>query len=270
MAETLTGANNSTTYRESIVDVATYPTVIRRAGSGRPLLFLHGAFFPTTWSPLHDLLAEHAEVIAPLHPGYSEGGPPDWLRGFDDLVLHYHDLTDALGVTRFDLVGYDLGGWVAALFARFYPERVRSLTLIAASGLLVPNAPMLEFLAANPARVSDALFNGEPLPGYAPPGPSDIDRFVDGYGQNGVTARLIWERRYDPRFDRRAPRIMMPSLVIAASEDRIVPAAHARRWADLLGDSRLTMLDQCGHALPVQSAAQVASTIHSFLAEVPS
>ena len=129
MIETFAASDNSTTFRESIVDVATYPTIVRRAGSGRPLLYLHGAFFPTAWLPLHDLLSQQAEVIAPLHPGYREGGPPDWLRGFDDLVLHYHDLTDALGVDRFDLVGYDLGGWVAAQFACFYPERVRSLQL---------------------------------------------------------------------------------------------------------------------------------------------
>lgn len=270
MIEALAESENSTNFREAIVDVAGYPTFVRRAGSGRPLVFLHGAFFPTAWLPLYDLLAEKAEVIAPLHPGYREGGPPDWLRGFDDLVLHYHDFVDALSLDRIDLVGYDLGGWAAAQFARFYPERVRSLTLIAASGLLVPDAPPFEFLAASADRVRNALFNGDPPASYPAPDPADIDGFVEGYGENGVTARLIWERRYDPRLDRRASQLRMPCLVIAASEDRIVPAAHARRWSQLLVASRTVMLENCGHGLPVQCAAEIASAIQSFLAEVPS
>ena len=107
----------TSTYSMSTVDVSGVATLVRRAGRGRPLLFLHGAFFPTRWLPLYDRLAEYADVIAPVHPGYAEGDPPDWVRGFDDLVLHYHDLLNALGVDTVDVVGYDLGGWLAAQFA---------------------------------------------------------------------------------------------------------------------------------------------------------
>jgi pimeloyl-ACP methyl ester carboxylesterase len=252
------------------IDVGGERTSYRRAGEGHPLLFLHGAFFPTSWTRLHGLLADSADLIAPIHPGYVEGAPPDWLRGFDDLVLHYHDLLDAFEVSQVDLVGYDLGGWIAATIACFYPERVRTLTLVASSGLLVPGAPALEFLAADPRRVVDALFNGAPPEDHRVPDPSDIAGFVERYGENGVTARLIWERRYDTRLDRRVSRLAMPVLVIGADDDRIIPAAHARRWASLIPDSRLVMLDGCGHALPLQAADDVAAAITTFLTEVSS
>jgi pimeloyl-ACP methyl ester carboxylesterase len=255
---------------ETVVDVAGHPTVVRRAGSGRPLLYLHGAFFPTRWLPFHDRLGAHADVIAPLHPGYREGGPPDWLRGFDDLVLHYHDLLDVLDLERVDVVGYDLGGWLAAQLSRFYPERVRSLTLVSASGLRMPDAPMFEFLAADPRRVIDALFNGEPGEHAADlPNPADVGSFVEAYGENGVTARLIWERRYDHRLDRRSLGLRMPSLVITPDDDRVVPVAHAHRWAELLPDSRLVTLAGVGHALVVQAPDELSSAIATFLSEVP-
>ncbi len=115
----------------TMLDVAGTPVAVRRKGSGRPLLFLHGAGFTGQWLRFHEALAQGADVIAPEHVGF--GGTPlqDWLDGFDDLVLHYDDLRATLGLDEpFDLVGYSLGGWIAAAYATFYPEKLRSLTLI--------------------------------------------------------------------------------------------------------------------------------------------
>jgi pimeloyl-ACP methyl ester carboxylesterase len=252
------------------VEVQGWPTTVRRSGSGRTVVFLHGAFFPTRWLPFHTLLAERADVVAPVHPGYLEGGPPAWLRGFDDLVLHQRALLDQLGVDRFDLVGYDIGGWMAANLAAFHPDRVRSLTVIAPMGLRVPDSPPMEWLAADPARTVDAMFNGDvgDHAGMFPP-PSDIEGFVEAYGENGVTARLIWERRYDTRLDRRLEHLTTPAHVITPSDDRIVPSAHAERWHELLRDSRLTRLDGVGHALIVQDPSTVATAVVDFIESVP-
>ena len=41
------------------------------AGSGDPVLYLHGEGRPT-WTPFLDTLAEQHRVIVPLHPGYGE------------------------------------------------------------------------------------------------------------------------------------------------------------------------------------------------------
>jgi pimeloyl-ACP methyl ester carboxylesterase len=233
-------------------------------------VFLHGAFFPTNWLPFHDLIADRFDLVAPVLPRYREGGPPDWARAFDDLVLHHRALLDLLGIGSFDLVGYDIGGWLAAEVAAFYPDRVRSLTVVAPMGLRVPEAPPMEWMAANPARVVDALFNGDPgeHAGMFPP-PSDIDGFVQGYGENGVTARLIWERRYDVRLDRRLAQLSMPTHVVTPSDDRVVPALHAERWAALVPGATLTRLDGVGHALMVQDPGAVASTVAAFIDAVP-
>jgi pimeloyl-ACP methyl ester carboxylesterase len=252
------------------LDVHGWPTTVRRAGHGRTVVFLHGAFFPTNWLPFHDLIADRFDLVAPVLPGYLEGGPPDWVRAFDDLVLHHRALLDLLGIGSFDLVGYDIGGWLAAEVAAFYPDRVRSLTVVAPMGLRVPEAPPMEWMAANPARVVDALFNGDPgeHAGMFPP-PSDIDGFVQGYGENGVTARLIWERRYDVRLDRRLAQLSMPTHVVTPSDDRVVPALHAERWAALVPGATLTRLDGVGHALMVQDPGAVASTVAAFIDAVP-
>lgn len=251
------------------LDLGGEPTTVRRSGQGRTVVFLHGAFFPTAWLPFHRAMAEQFDLVAPVHPGYLEGGPPDWLRGFDDLVLHQRELLDQLDIDRFDLVGFDIGGWMAANLAAFYPDRIRSLTVIAPMGLRLPDAPPMEWMAADPARTVDALFNGDSgeHAGLFPP-PSDIQGFVEAYGENGVTARLIWERRYDTRLDRRLGAITAPAHVITPSDDRIVPAAHAERWSELLG-ARLTSLHGVGHALLVQDPSTVADAVVDFVQSVP-
>ena len=49
------------------------------------------------WLPHLEALSERVDVIAPEHPGYGETEMPDWLDGFDDLVIHYDELLDVLG-----------------------------------------------------------------------------------------------------------------------------------------------------------------------------
>jgi pimeloyl-ACP methyl ester carboxylesterase len=252
------------------LDLHGWPTTVRRSGAGRTVVFLHGAFFPTDWLPFHERLSARCDLVAPVVPGYLEGGPPDLLRGFDDLVVHTRAVLDALGVGRFDLVGYDIGAWLAGNVATFHPDRVRSLTVIAPMGVRVAEAPPMEWMAASPGRVTDALFNGDPgeHAGLFPP-PSDIDGFVRTYGENGVTARLIWERRYDVRLDRRLAHLDVPTHVVTAADDRIVPAAHAQRWAELVPAARLTTLDGVGHAMLVQQPDTVVDAIVPFIQEVP-
>ncbi len=254
------------------VDVDGYATTVRRRGSGRTVVFLHGAFFPTLWTPTHERLAEKFDLVAPLHPGYAEGGPPAWMLGVDDLVLHYRGLLDGLDLDRVDLVGYDLGAWIGGLVAAYYPERFRSFTAVAPMGMWVPEAPMFEFLAADPARVAAAVFNGD-VEGrghlFPPPDADDIDAFVATYGQNGVTARLIWERRYDVGLARKLARVRLPSLVLVPADDRILSDEHARAWVEALPDARLEVVDGPGHGMVLQAPQAVADAIAANVSEVP-
>src|SRR4051812_25026991 len=76
-----------------------------RAGSGAPVLVLHGSGGAGVWMPWHAKLAEHYDVIAPDHPGF--GGSDDFteLDDVQDLAFHYADLITALGLERVAVVG---------------------------------------------------------------------------------------------------------------------------------------------------------------------
>ena len=248
-----------------VLDVAGTPVAMRRKGSGRPLLFLHGAGFTGRWLRFHEALAQGADVIAPEHIGF--GGTPlqDWLDGFDDLVLHYDDVRAALGLDEpFDLVGYSLGGWIAAAYAIFYPERLRSLTLITPAGLPLEGQSVVDLFHMGPEELFGTLFNDPANIGEVAPDPEDIDAAVKGYEEASTTARLVWERRDDPKMPRRLRRVTCPALVVGAEHDRLVPDEAVDRYAQALPDGRTVRIPGTGHALIIEQPGAVAKAILDF------
>jgi len=104
---------------------------IARLGSGPPVIFLHG--YPDNlqiWSELAMRLADHFEVIAFDWPGmgYSDA----WSGG--TTPFHMADrlskILDELAIERANLVGMDMGGQPALVFAAQHPERVHHLVVM--------------------------------------------------------------------------------------------------------------------------------------------
>jgi len=249
----------------TMLDVAGTPVAVRRKGSGRPLLFLHGAGFTGQWLRFHEALAQGADVIAPEHVGF--GGTPlqDWLDGFDDLVLHYDDLRATLGLDEpFDLVGYSLGGWIAAAYATFYPEKLRSLTLITPAGFPLEGGSVVDLFHMYPEELFGTIFNDMANVAEVAPDPEDIDAAVKGYEEASTTARLVWERRDDPKMPRRLQRVTTPALVVGAEHDRLVPDEAADAYAAALPHAELVRIPGTGHALVVEQPAAVAKAVLDF------
>lgn len=110
------------------------------AGSGRPTLFLH-SLNPRScaeeWIKDMDLYARSGCHIYALDmPGW---GLSDFPKGgqynFELWIDVVKGFCDALSLDRVDIVGRTLGGWIAALFAHQYPERVGSMVLFNNAGL---------------------------------------------------------------------------------------------------------------------------------------
>jgi pimeloyl-ACP methyl ester carboxylesterase len=255
------------------IDVDGVPVAYRRKGAGPVTVFLHGAGSTRMWLPFYELMSRTVDFVAPEHPGFGDTPAPDWIEGFDDLVLHYHALFAALGLERIHLIGFSLGGWIAADLAVFYPERLKSLTLITPAGLRVPDAPATDFMRMAPEAIPDLLFNGR-AGEYAEflPDPHDIDAAILGYREASMFARLAWNPRYDHRLDHRLARVRCPALVVEPDEDRLIPLAHGRRWAELLPDASLEHVAggaaPTGHGLIMQEPDRAATVIGGFISEV--
>ena len=140
-----------------MVEVRGRKVALIESGRGEPLVYLHGFAdvhgVAGDFQPFHLRLGTAARVIAPAHPGCAQSDELAEGYGIEDVIFHYLEVFDALGLTSFDLVGHCVGGWIAAELAVRYPERVRRLGLIGACGLFVPGAPIGDvFMHSQPER----------------------------------------------------------------------------------------------------------------------
>ncbi|HEX6527248.1 MAG TPA: alpha/beta fold hydrolase [Streptosporangiaceae bacterium] len=239
-----------------------------RGGEAEPLLFLHAAGGAGTWLEFHQLLARGFDVIAPDHPGF--GGSDEFAEaeGVDDLVYHYLDVMDELGLDRPHVVGGSFGGWIAAELAVAAPERVASLVLLSPAGLRLPDHPVADLFIMSPDQLVATLYHDPAIAAQAFPASPDLDFVLAQYRDLAALARFTWTPfMSNPKLERRLHRITAPTLVVAPSDDRLIPIAHARRYAELIPGARLVEIPDCGHAMYFERPADFADITAAFAAE---
>ena len=94
------------------------PIALSEAGSGPPVIVLHGGGGPMTVAPIGDHLAGTRRVLTPTHPGWNGGVRPGWLTRIEDLAAVYVDLLSSLDLDDVLVVGSSVGGWIAAEIGR--------------------------------------------------------------------------------------------------------------------------------------------------------
>ena len=112
------------------------------AGSGSPLLYLHGYEQHPGAAAFLTALARTHEVRAPEHPGYGESTGFEQLYDVIDVALYYRRLIESWNKGPVDVVGHSLGGMFAAELAALSPHLVRRLVLVDAYGLWLDDSPM--------------------------------------------------------------------------------------------------------------------------------
>jgi pimeloyl-ACP methyl ester carboxylesterase len=255
---------------EEYLELAGGRVHVFRGGSGEPVLFLHAAGGAGTWPEFHERLAGAGfDVIAPDHPGFAKSDDFPLVEAIDDLVYHYLDVLDALGLDRVHVVGASFGGWIAAELAVAASHRLRSLVLMSAAGLRLPDHPVPDIFLTPPSRLPELMFHDPPAPAApagAPAAAPDIDAVLAAYRDSTALARFCWAPYMsDPKLERRLHRISVPTLVAAPSDDRLIPLAHARRYAELIPGARYTEVPDCGHAMYFERPREFASVVTSFL-----
>ncbi|MGC5703080.1 alpha/beta hydrolase [Pseudomonas sp. NFXW11] len=102
-----------------------------RAGSGRPVLLVPG--WPQTWyawrEVIQALAANGFQAIAVDPPGSGQSDRPE--QGYDTghVAGVLHRVMQQLGHERYDLVGHDVGMWIAYALASDQPQAVRRLAM---------------------------------------------------------------------------------------------------------------------------------------------
>ncbi len=118
-------------FESQTVDVGEVSLHLVRGGTGPGVLLIHG--FPQDWYEwrgVMDRLARTSTVVAVDLRGV--GGSDAPRDGYDAATMagDLHRLVERLGIGPVDVVGHDIGGWVAYAYGRLHPTAARSVTII--------------------------------------------------------------------------------------------------------------------------------------------
>jgi pimeloyl-ACP methyl ester carboxylesterase len=115
------------------IDVGGLFVGYRQAGSGPPLVLLHGAFEDSRfWARQLDDLSDEFTVIALDAPGFGASDDPSPTWTTTDYGNHLGDILDALGLIRPTVVGLSFGSVYALALYRQRPHAVGALVLVSA------------------------------------------------------------------------------------------------------------------------------------------
>jgi pimeloyl-ACP methyl ester carboxylesterase len=247
-------------------------------GEGEPLLCVMGLAADTlAWLlQVPAFSATHRTVIfdnRDVGQSSMAGGPYEIADMANDALA----LADALELDTFHLLGVSMGGAISQELTLAAPERVRTLTLavtFAAGGAWARK--LSEVWAARVRRASreervdelmlltfsEDFFEDESQAAWVRgmmlqnPHPQDAEAFV---------RQLEAAGRHDAR--ERLPSLQLPTHVIGAGHDILVPVWKSQELAELIPGAQLTVLDGSPHGANVERAEEFNRSVLDFIAE---
>ncbi len=241
---------------------------ILRGGAGPPLLLLHGLAPVEPDAPVLELLAAHAEIMAPTHPGFGHAPRPDDFETVYDLVRLYLDVLDHLAYAKVTLMGLSFGGWLAAEIAATCPHRLDKLVLVGAVGIKVSDREtpdILDLFNTAPAVVERRRWH-DPAK-WAPDYDAMSDDALVAHARNRDALCLYaWDPyMHNPRLKRWLPRIAVPTLVLWGASDRVVKPAYGRAYSALIPGARFEAIEAAGHHPEIEQSVAFAERVVAFL-----
>jgi pimeloyl-ACP methyl ester carboxylesterase len=251
-------------------------------GQGPPLVMLTGTGSTMSeWDPaLLRLMARSHKLILFDYPGVGISGP--WRgRSFDSLADSTAQLIKAIHLSRADVLGWSMGGFVAQRLATRHPGRVSHLILAATnpggSHTVLgtpraqaidsePNPPLADILRElyPPHRQREGHHFLDRLAGASRSGeiPDDFD-VPAATTRTQVAVEDPWLR--SNRNYRELMEVEAPTLAAAGVEDPVTPALNLRRIASRIPRARLRVFAGA-HAFLFQQRRAFARIVESFLA----
>lgn len=253
-------------------------------GSGPPVVLVHGS--PGSaydWKPTQQALVEQGYRVLTYDRvgyGYSDARPDEVytveLSGRELLALLEHEALEEV-----TLVGWSYGGLTSMAAALEDPTRIARLVLVGSAGWAEdpPTLPpgvegamnmVLPWLAQVPpaerslqTAFSQQAFAPSPVPDWWLP------QLEANFHRPGTQAAWLGEQATFQWAGPDPAPIERPILVIHGRQDTLVPVAVGEWLHERSGDSRLRVIEQGGHMLPITHADALAKEIATFIEAQP-
>jgi pimeloyl-ACP methyl ester carboxylesterase len=270
-------------------DIHGYRRAFVMAGSGPPLLLIHGiGDSADTWLEVIPRLARRHTVIAPDLLGHGRSAKPRADYAIAAYACGMRDLLGVLDVDRVSVVGHSLGGGIAMQFAYQFPERCERLVLVGSGGIGQEVHPLLRVAAAPGAELGLSVAASAPAraavrlaaPVLRATGGmrfgSDFGYVLERYrALRPRTARQAFLRTLRAGVDAHGQVVTMldrcylaagmPTLIIWGRRDPVIPVRHARIAHAAMPGSRLEIFDRSGHFPHRDAPERFVALVEDFL-----
>lgn len=258
------------------IEAAGFTLEVLRAGSGKPILALHGVDTLRPGSPVADGLAAMGALIAPSHPGCGGSPRPEAFDTVYDLVHLYRAVIEGIG-EPVAVVGFSFGAWVAAELAASATPLVERVVLVSPLGIKV---------GGREERDIAHFFNSfhKDLRAQAWSDPAALQPAAPGLGWQTAIDTLsdddlvrlsrTWEalcvygfrpHMTNPKLRHWLKRVAVPTLVVSGADDRILAPGYARAYTDLIPGARLATIPRAGHHPELEKPAEFLAAVRPFL-----
>jgi pimeloyl-ACP methyl ester carboxylesterase len=241
-----------------------------KAGSGRPLLVLHEELGYPGWMGWQSMLARDRMLLIPMHPGFGCSPRLDWITSVRDLAAFYGRLLRERRLAPVDVIGFSLGGWIAAEMAVDNPAQFRRMVLVGPVGIRPPEGEIFDLYTVTVnaylrASVSDPAATPEFDRLFA--GTEALQQMESWEEARIQTARIGWRPYlYNPSLPHLLRGVSgLPAALIWGAEDRLVPLSAGRAYNDALGGSRLKVIARAGHRPEIEAADEFVNYVREFL-----
>ncbi|MBE7175992.1 MAG: alpha/beta hydrolase [Mucilaginibacter polytrichastri] len=232
-------------------------------GEGEVLLLLHGLMGAlSNWREVVDTFRHEYRVIIPMLPIYEL---PLLTTGVKPLAKFLHKFITFKKLENITLIGNSLGGHVALIYVLSHPDKIKTLILAGSSGLYENS-----FGGSFPRRESyDFIKERVEFTFYDPKTATKelVDDVFATVNDRNRVIRILAMAKSAIRHNmaKELHKIHIPVALIWGRNDKITPPEVAEEFHELLPDSELHWVDECGHAPMMEQPARFNELLQAYL-----
>lgn len=232
-------------------------------GEGEVLLLLHGLMGAlSNWTEVVIEFKKDYRVIIPLLPLYDL---PLLTTGVKSLAKFVHKFVKYKGLQNVTVLGNSLGGHVGLIYTLSHQEDVKALVLTGSSGLY-ENA----FGGSFPRRESYDFIKEKVEFTFFDPATATkelVDEVYQIVNDRVKVIKILAMAKSAIRHNmsKDIHKIKVPVCLIWGKNDRITPPEVAIEFNELLPDSELYWVDECGHAPMMEQPEKFNVYLKQFL-----
>ena len=238
----------------------------------KPLVLIHGlGSRGEDWAPLIPRFAASGfHVYVPDLLGYGRSARPDIEYSIATEEQVVVEFMRAVGVSKADVGGWSMGGWVAAKLTVDHPDIVDRLVLYDSAGIYFPATFDASLFTPHDQQGLDHLTAMlEPEPPKLPPfvARAAVKKLQDNaWVVDRSVSQMVNGRDL---LDFRLSGIHRPTLIVWGSKDVLIPLVVGESMHHLIAGSSMTVIDGCGHLAPAQCWHSAFATTVQFLNAEP-